>query len=69
MTSYDYNNNSSADVLKIKRNILGLNKKEAESILLNNKKIANVEIKTVPFFLHNVSNMIENIIVKIKETN
>ncbi len=66
-TSYDYNNNSSSDVLKIKRNILGLEKKEALNILLNNKKISNVEIKTVPFFLKSVSNMMENIIVKIKD--
>ncbi len=66
-TSYDYNNNVSNDVLKIKRDIVWLNKKEAEKILLNNKKISNVEIKTVPFFLKNVSNMMENIIVKIKD--
>ncbi len=67
ITSYNYNNNNSSQVLKIKREILWLNIEEAKSILLNDKNISKVKITLVPFFLKHISNISENIIVKIKD--
>ncbi len=67
ITSYNYNNNSSSQVLNLKNEILWLSVEEAKSILLNHKNISSVEIKLVPFFLKRISNIPENIIVKIKE--
>jgi hypothetical protein len=40
---------------------------EAKSVLINDKKISSVEIELVPFFLNHISNIPENIIVKIKK--
>ena len=67
ITSYNYDNNSSSKVLKLKREILGMSVEEAKSILINDKKISKVDIELVPFFLNHISNIPENIIVKIKK--
>lgn len=51
---------------KIKNMIRWLKKDEAIKLLLNDKKISNVEIKIRPFFIQNISNIPQNIIFDIK---
>ena len=65
--AFDFDNNSNYYVQKVKSSILWVNKGEAKNLLLNDQKISNVVIKTSPFFLTHVSNIPENIILKIKE--
>jgi hypothetical protein len=44
-----------------------MNKEEATKVLLNNPKISEVNIKIRPFFINNVSKIIDNIIFEVVE--
>lgn len=46
---------------KLKYQIAWLTKEEAEKILINTWKISNVDIKIRPFFINNISKIIDNI--------
>jgi len=52
---------------KFKNLILGLNKKEAEKILINNNEINNILIDIKPFFMDTISKRAENIYIKVDE--
>ncbi|MCP4522828.1 MAG: hypothetical protein GY828_01280 [Candidatus Gracilibacteria bacterium] len=54
-------------VEKLKYTIAGVNKDSAKQLLLNNQKISNVEIKTRPFFMENISNIPSNIEFIVEE--
>jgi hypothetical protein len=47
--------------------IKGRDKKEAKKMLLNTKDVDKVEITSSPFFMSNVSNIEDNIIIKIDD--
>lgn len=58
-----HKNNSFIDSLK--QQVRGMKKTDAESLLLNNPKISNVEITLRPFFSKNISNIHNNIVFSI----
>jgi len=58
-----HKNNSFVDSLK--QEVRGMEKTEAESLLLNNPKISSVEITLRPFFSKNISNIYNNIVFNI----
>lgn len=53
-------------VEKLKSQIAWLSKEEAEKILLNTWKISNVNIEVRPFFINNISKIVDNIKFEIK---
>lgn len=53
-------------VEKLKYQIAGLPKEEAEKILINTWKISNINIEIRPFFIKNISKIIDNIKFEIK---
>ena len=67
--SFDFDNNSNFYNQKLKQMILGLSNTEAKSVLINEQNIANVYIKNTPFFIRNVSNSLDNIILRIRSSN
>ena len=67
LISHDFLDQSNNYVEKLKNTIKGLDKKEAFTLLLNDPKISNVEIKVRPFFIKKISNINENIIFKVEE--
>ncbi len=67
--SFDFDNNSNFYNQKLKQMILGLSNTEAKSMLINEQNIANVYIKNTPFFIRNVSNSLDNIILRIRSSN
>ncbi|NVP17569.1 hypothetical protein HUU51_02520 [Candidatus Gracilibacteria bacterium] len=52
---------------RLKTVVAGMDKDEAEKILLNNSKISNVKIETKPFFINNISKIKDNIILKVEK--
>ncbi|NDK08496.1 hypothetical protein EOM39_04610 [Candidatus Gracilibacteria bacterium] len=62
-------NKNSAYVQRLKNLIYGLNKKEAEKILLNDKNIRSVDIDIQPFFMNKVSNIENNVLFEIEDPN
>ena len=67
LVSHDFLGQNNNYVEKLKNTIKGLDKKEAFTLLLNDPKISNVEIKIRPFFIKKISNINENIIFKVVE--
>jgi len=65
--SQNFLSKNSAYIERLKWTILWINKHDAKQILLNDKKISNVEIQTRPFFINKVSSLPSNIILKIQE--
>lgn len=64
---YNFENPENTQVKKIKNLIRWSEIKEAKKTLELDRKINIVEIKNSPFFLNNVANSEENIIIKIKD--
>ncbi|MDD3301973.1 MAG: hypothetical protein PHN31_00315 [Candidatus Gracilibacteria bacterium] len=62
-------NKNSAYVQRLKNGIYGLKKEDAEKILLNDKNIRNVDIDIQPFFMDKISNIENNVIFEIENTN
>lgn len=60
-------NEDNSYVQRLKISILWMNIDEATKILLNNPKISNAEIDAKPFFIKNVSNIWNNIEIKVIE--
>ncbi len=52
---------------RLKGSILWIDKQEAINILINNPKISFVKIEIRPFFIKNVSKIMDNIIIKVIE--
>ena len=67
LISHDFLWQNNNYVEKLKNTIKWLEKKEAFTLLLNDPKISNVEIKVRPFFIKKISNINENIIFKVVE--
>ena len=67
LISHDFLWQNNNYVEKLKNTIKWLDKKEAFTLLLNDPKISNVEIKIRPFFIKKISNINENIIFKVVE--
>lgn len=65
--AFNYWNNQNTRVQKLKNLIKGRDKKEAKKMLLNTKDVDKVEITSSPFFMSNVSNIEDNIIIKIDD--
>ena len=65
LISHDFLSQNNNYVEKLKNTIKGIDKKEAHTLLLNDPKISNVEIKIRPFFIKKISNINENIIFKV----
>lgn len=65
--AFNYWNKLNARVQKLKTLIKWKSKKEAKKILLNTKDVDKVEIESSPFFVSDVSNIEDNIIIKIDE--
>ncbi|MBF0913459.1 hypothetical protein HXK64_00605 [Candidatus Gracilibacteria bacterium] len=53
-------------VEKLKYQIAGLPVDEAEKLLINTGKISNVDIEVTPFFIKNISKIVDNIRFEIK---
>ena len=64
-TIQNFLNENNGYVQKLKGSLIGLNQIEAEKILLNNKKISDANVDIRPFFVKKVSNIPENIILKV----
>lgn len=64
---HDFSNNEDGYTKKLKDLIRWVNKEEAKKILINEKKISNTDIEIRPFFVDNISNIVDNIIFKIIE--
>ena len=58
---------NNAFVERLKSGILWMDKDEALKVLLNNPKISAVEIENKPFFVKNISNIMDNIKIKVVE--
>nr|MDD3720318.1 hypothetical protein [Candidatus Gracilibacteria bacterium] len=67
LVSQNFLNKNSWYVLKLKNLILGLDKKEAEKILLNDKNIRSADIEIQPFFMNKISNIPDNVVFKIED--
>lgn len=67
LISQNFLNKNNWYVLKLKNNILWLDKTDAEKILLNDKNIRNVDISIQPFFINKISNLPDNVVFKIEE--
>ncbi len=65
LVSHDFLGQNNNYVEKLKSTIRGMEKKEALTLLLNDPKISNVDIKIRPFFIKKISNINENIIFKV----
>jgi len=63
---FDFLNDNNSYLEQLKNKIRWLQKQEAESILLNDKKISNATIEIRPFFVNFVSNIQNNIIIKVQ---
>jgi len=62
-------NKNSAYVQRLKNWIYWLKKDDAEKILLNDKNIRSVDIEIQPFFMDKISNIENNVIFEIENTN
>ena len=67
--SHNFLNKKSNYLEKLKANILWMNKEDAIKILLNNPQISKVKIEIRPFFIKNVSKIMDNIIFEVVEKN
>lgn len=65
--SHNFSNDKSNYIEKLKSNILWVNKEDAIKILLNNPQISDVKIEIRPFFINRVSNIMNNIVIKVVE--
>lgn len=63
---YNFENNENTEVKKMKNFIRWTEKQKAKEILQADSKINFVEIENSPFFMSNIANSEENIIIKIK---
>jgi len=66
-TLHDFSNEDSWYIKNLKNKIKWLHEDEAYKILINDSKISGVDIKIRPFFINNISNIYNNIIIKIEE--
>lgn len=66
-TLHDFSNEESTYIKTLKSRIIWLDQNEAYKILINDTKISTVDIKVRPFFVNNISNIYNNIIIKIEE--
>lgn len=64
---HNFLNNDDSYVQKLKNQIAGLSREEAERILLNDPKISNARIEISPFFISNITSRRENIIFKVND--
>ena len=64
--AFDFDNNLNNYNQRLKLSISGLDKNEAENILLNDEKVSNVKITNTPFFINKVTWSIDNIVMSIK---
>lgn len=65
--THNFLNEKNNYVEKLKTTISWMNKDEALKTLLNNPNISDVKIEIRPFFMHKVSKMPDNIIIKVVE--
>ncbi len=65
--SHNFENEKDVYIERLKNSILWINKDEVQRILLNNPKVSDVKIEVRPFFMKNVSKIIDNIIIKVVE--
>lgn len=65
LISHDFANNKDSYTKKLKSTIRWVEKEEAINLLLNDKKVSNVDIKIRPFFIKKISNIVDNITFKI----
>jgi len=65
--SHNFLNEKNNYIEKLKSNVLGMNKEEASKVLLNNPNISAVKIEIRPFFINNISKIMDNIDVKVVE--
>lgn len=63
--THNFDNEKNYYVEKLKNEILWLKKEDAIKVLLNNNKISDVNIDIRPFFIKNVSNILNNIEFKL----
>ena len=64
---HNFLNPNDTFVQQLKDKIIGINKKEAETLLRNTERIEDVRIENRPFFLQQVSNIPSNIIFRIDD--
>ncbi len=63
---HDFLHTENTYIEQLKSQIRGMEKEEAEKVLLNDPNISNVEIDIRPFFARKITNIPNNIIFKIK---
>ena len=67
LISHDFLGEDNNYVDRLKNTIRWIDKRESIKLLLNDPKISNVDIKIRPFFMNNISNINENIVLKVIE--
>ncbi len=67
VVEYNFENNNSNYIKRLKQLIAGLPKQKAEKILINEDKISNAKIRIRPFFIKNVSKYPSNIYFSIEK--